>query len=196
MSQARGVRAALAACDSPVEALRLAFDNTDNRRAVVAEGVQAAAVLDTGLGATLLRALAPWPSPLEVAEQWSVGKLYWTSSDDTWRMLLYVGVLGLMPTLAFGLVIGPRLALSKNARGIIIVVIIHAGAVGGMWLWNRVQQRLLRRLAARLDEQTAFAIVHAELTRRVRVGGSRKDWAWMMSMLRHGLDKLIREPTD
>jgi hypothetical protein len=188
------VRTALAACESPEDALRLAFDNTDDRRGVVAEGVQAAVTLTRGTGSALVASLLPWPSPIEVAEQWSRGHLYWTSNDDTWRMVLYTGLLGLAPTFSFALGFGPRLVPNKNVRDVITVVLLHVAVVAAMWLWNRLQRRLLRRAAARLDEGAAFAIVLAELTRRTAAGaGSRGDFGRMMYMLRYGLDKLVRD---
>jgi hypothetical protein len=173
-------------CPRPDWALHIAFDEIEDRRAVLAAGATAARHATTSF---LPGLFIPWPTPLEVVEVWALGK----TSHDSGRGML-VPILFLFP---IGLLVARnvRAPLGDTFGYIAIEIVVVLLALVGVRCSGLFMAWQLRRHAASLDEREARRRVFAAIAKlsRQRQHAPRLKQTFEL-VLRHALASPARPP--
>lgn len=171
------IRAEIEQTDRPDRALELAFEASSDKRAVIANGANAARVLKS---ANLVRTLVtPWPEPLEAIDLWA------DNTDESSRTLPIARALTIAAYLSVLLT-----ALFVPHDRTAMMVGIFAGLVVAIFIIAMLGiDAVVRRQVKRLDERSAFDRVMKLVTARMvdnPVGIRRA-----MRFLHLGLPKLV-----
>ncbi len=160
---------AMARCERPDWLLRLAWEAGFDKRALIREGADAANLLLASELQHNLELFWPVPRPLEAVDRWSENS---TPSNDITTGLRHQASAVVPGALIGGLlshfVVAPRMS-GYSAELLMVLSVVAAFAVVAV-LFKILIAAALRRQIARLDEESAFAIVLDQL----RVGMARK----------------------
>lgn len=178
-----------AACDRPDELILLAWDAGYDRRAVIREGVDAAGLMLADRDE--LRTLFwPSPGPLEAVGLWSGD-----DGDAPAAVGLRPFASAVIPGCAMGtavdfVVARPRMTEDANLSALVWIIVASVGALG--FVFRLLIAAALRRRVGRLDEDSALALVLAQVRRGMAANPAFVPRA--CEWLRRGLPGAKREP--
>lgn len=151
---------AIGRCERPDLLIQLAWEAGLDKQAVIREGSDAASLLLAGERTELLTLFWPVPRPLEAVDRWSENS--GARTTESLRPFASAVVPGtVLGSLATHVWIAPW--LSESGGLVALVVSIGASiAIVGV-LFEVLIEHGLRRQVARLDEQSALALVLEQL---------------------------------
>lgn len=128
--------------ERPDQAIRLAFERATDRKAVIRQGVAVARYIRGSR--TGIALITPWPTPYEAIDVWAGSTDSVSRSLSNARAVIVATIIGVPSTYA-----------ACDHRALFLVVFVLAAIIRLSIAW------VVRRRAARLDEDSALALVLA-----------------------------------
>jgi hypothetical protein len=152
----------LTTCEQPDELIQLAWNAGLDKKAVIREGSDAARLLLAGERNELVTLFWPVPRPLEAVDRWSENRRSGISEE----MRPFASAV--VP----GCLLGSLVARLFGGLAGLVLLIVAANIVLGL-LFKVLIAAALRRRVARLDDETALAIVLGQLRRGMKANAAR-----------------------
>lgn len=153
---------AIGRCERPDSLIQLAWEAGLDKKAVIREGSDAAGLLLAGERSELITLFWPVPRPLEAVDRWSGNSHPVTGATAELRPFASAVVPGtLLGSLVTQFLVAPWLS-ENGGLSALVLIIVASNAVVGV-LFKVLIEGGLRRQVARLDEESALAIVLDQL---------------------------------
>jgi hypothetical protein len=153
---------AIERCEHPDSLIQLAWEAGLDKKTVIREGSDAARLLLAGERTELLTLFWPVPRPLEAVDRWSENSHPVSGTAETVRPFASAVVPGtVLGSLATHVWVAPWLS-DDGGRAALVGIIVASQAIIGV-LFKVLIEHGLRRQVARLDEESALAIVLEQL---------------------------------
>jgi hypothetical protein len=151
---------AIGRCERPDSLIQLAWEAGLDKKAVIREGSDAAALLLAGERTEMLTLFWPAPRPLEAVDRWSENSV--SGTTEPLRPFASAVVPGtVLGSLATHFWIAPWLSDGVGQMALVGSILASNAILGA--LFKVLIEHGLRRQVARLDEESALALVLEQL---------------------------------
>jgi hypothetical protein len=177
-------------CEQPDALIQLAWEAGLDKKAVIREGSDAARLLLAGERTAMITLFWPVPRPLEAVDRWSENPVSRTTEPlRPYASAVVPGtVLGSLVTHVW---VAPWLS-DAAAQMALVGIIVASNALLGV-LFQALIERRLRREVARLDEESALAIVLEQIRAGMAANPARVPRA-VTRTRKYILELMEREP--
>lgn len=149
-------------CEQPDELIQLAWNAGLDRKVVIREGLDAAGLLLAGERNQIVTLFWPAPRPLEAVERWSENPNQDPAISEKLRPFASAVIPGcVVGAVATHFFVAPRMSVDSGLTALVWIILGSIALIGVVF--KVMIAAMLRRQAARLDEEAALGIVLEQL---------------------------------